>query len=238
MKHGLLASAVLLPSLWCGAASANVAYELKIGSIAGSSTAAGHVGWIDVGSFSWGVTNTGSTGGGTGSGGKPVFQDLGWTQGIDTSIVPIFLGVANGTHYPTATLDVVRAGNDVTTFFEMVFGTAVLTGLNVVGGGDLPMASASLDYNQVTMRYRAQRADGSYGTWIEGTFSLVNNSVVFGGDANVLTGLFESGGAVNLSGVGSAASPTAVPEPGSWALMIGGLGVLGWATRRRVSNRS
>ena len=227
----LFCAAVLAAGLSCAPAWAVFDNYLKIDGIDGEATSKGHEKWIDISSWSWGVSQVDPTSGGGGSSkGKAVFQDFAWAQGIDASVVPLFLGVAAGTDFKDATLDVVRAGGKNSgSFFQMIFSDVTLNSLVTSGNDDSLNASGALDYSAVTMRYRPQKDNGSYDAWIEGTFSLKDNKVQFSGDPKVIQGLFSSGGNVSLSTIAPA-----VPEPASWALMAaGGLLLLGTTAARR-----
>lgn len=228
----LFCAAVLAAGLSCAPAWAAFDNYLKIDGIDGQATAKGHEKWIDISTWTWGVSQVGSAPkGSAGGSGKSVFQDFTWLQGIDSSVVPLFLGVASDTHYKDATLDVVRAGGkDVGSFFQMIFSDVTLNSLVTSGNDDDLKASGALDYMSVKMRYRPQKGNGSFGDWIEGAFSLKDNKVQFSGDPKVIQGLFASGGNVSL-----AAIAPAVPEPASWALMAAGglLLLVTTALRRR-----
>jgi len=203
-------------------------YYLHIDTIEGESTNADHPKWIDVDSWAWGVSHTGSSGGGGGVG-KTVFDDFSWQQGVDKSVVPLFLGVATGKHFKDATLDVVKPGENPKTFFEMVFGEVQLSHLKLNGSGSAMSADGALNYDRVKLRYREQDPKGGLGPWIEGAFDLKAGKLAFSGDPRVIQGLLLAGGAVTLD-----AGPIgAVPEPATWVLMALGLLAVGGAVGRR-----
>ena len=225
----ILGLLVLVPALWSLPAWSATNYLLKIDTIEGESRLKGHEKWIEVENWSWGLTNTGSAGGGPGGGpgaGKTIFEDFTWTQLVDSSVIPIFLGVASGTVFPTATLDVLKStgASAPVAYFQMIFSDVVLNSLhlNGTGNGAPPSANASLDYTAVTLRYRSQKSDGSFSSWVEGSFDRdARNSVQFNGDPAVVFGLLLAGGDVSLDVLPNVPSP--VPEPQTWAMMLAGL---------------
>ena len=78
---------------------------LKLDGIDGESTDAQHQDWIEVSSFSWGVSNS-IAGSGTGGGGagKASFQDLHFEQLFDKSSPQVALYCVTGKHIASATL--------------------------------------------------------------------------------------------------------------------------------------
>ena len=230
----LLMPAAVALTLCAGSAAAATNYYLKIDTIDGASVVKGHEKAIELSSFSWGVSNSGSFGGGGGGGsGKTSFSDLSWAQGVDQSVVGLFTGVASGKHFAKATLDVVKAGPQPLNFFRMDFFNNTLSSLQFSGGGDYLVASASLQSSKITMTYWPQLKDGTRGTPIIGSWDLAANApAVFEGDINVLTGLFLSGGNLDLGGLPIQAP---VPEPQTWALM--GLGLLALCLRVKASGK-
>lgn len=228
--HGTVLALGLLAT---GLAQAANDYYLLIDGIPGESTQVDHKAWIDIDSFSWGLKLVTSTSGGGSGVGKASFSDLAWTQAVDISTPKWFLAVATGKHIPTVTLDVTRVGssgrND--SFFQMIFTNTQGTGLTVNGEETLTAAAAMSSGETVKLRYRPQDGKGGYGAWVEGTFDLKANSTsaLFSGDERVLLGLFGSGGAIDFD----AGAITTVPEPASAALLLGGLGLLAFATFRR-----
>jgi len=223
----LACTAALVAVMPLPTAAATLDYFLKIDSAPGESADSKHKNWIDVLSWSWGVSAIG--GGGSGAGvGKSVFEPFSWEQHLDASYVPMFLGLVQGTHLGNAQLDVVKLGaKDPIPFFQMILGNSLVTKLTSSGAGDAITVASALTYDKVTLRYRKQKADGSYDAPIEGTFDLKANGVGFSGDPGVLRGMVEAGGTLNFV--------NQVPEPASWASLAAGLALVAGVLRRRRS---
>lgn len=131
-------------------AAASGAY-LKIGSITGESSAAGHVGWIEVESFIWqsappsvpgrtGVATAGPS-------------SLGLSKKSDKASPALQNAAVNGTPFPSATLEVQgsTAGGSLRYELKNVMVSSYKVGGG--GGGPVPTESFSLNFSSIETHY-------------------------------------------------------------------------------------
>ncbi|HZA71952.1 MAG TPA: type VI secretion system tube protein Hcp [Propionibacteriaceae bacterium] len=87
------------------------AWFLAVAGLTGDSTAVGHENALEVGDWSWGLSNTSSPGSGSGSGsGRPVLDDVVVTLASAAGALQLVGMCATGRHAQTATLTGVRSG--------------------------------------------------------------------------------------------------------------------------------
>ena len=104
----------------------------KIGDIKGESADSKHKGEIDILSFSWGVTNSGSIGAGGGGGaGKATFHDLSFTHSIDKASPLLLKACATGEHIKEATITQRKAGKGQQEYLIIKMNDIIITGVSL-----------------------------------------------------------------------------------------------------------
>ena len=138
---------------------------LTIDGIKGESTDSKNAGAIDIRSFSFGVTNSGSAhvGGGMGAG-KASFSSFKFNKLYDSSSPALFEGTATGEHFKSATFSFRRSGENQAEFLTIKLSDVLITGYQQGGTKEPPLLeSVSVDASKIAIEYRPQRADGSLG---------------------------------------------------------------------------
>jgi type VI secretion system secreted protein Hcp len=120
---------------------------------------------IDVSSFSWGASNSGSahTGGGASGGGKGNIHDMSFTKTVDNASPTLFQLCYQGKHINTGKLHVRKsAGDDKLEYqlFEMdeVYITNVSMG--DAAGNETPSESFTLTFAKIKYTYKQQSETG------------------------------------------------------------------------------
>lgn len=154
---------------------------LKIDGIEGESTDKVHPNEIQIESFSFGVTNSGTGGRGGGSGaGKASFQDVHFTKLADKSSPVLMMKCATGEHIPSAMLTVRKAGGDQKDYYKIKLTDVMVSSFQNAGsGGDsTPVENLSLNFVKIEFKYAIQNKDGSLGKISEGGYDLAKNTKV------------------------------------------------------------
>jgi len=136
--------------------------------------------WIEIESFSWGVSQTGSlASGGGGGAGKASFQDLHITKPKDLSSATLFLKCASGQHFQKADLYVRKAGGDATgasaVFLKIELQEVLISGVQfegATGGDDRPSEDVTLNFAKIYYEY-----DAPDGTPWKFSWDLVQNTI-------------------------------------------------------------
>ena len=149
----------------------------KIGDIKGESTDSKHKGEIDILSFSWGVTNSGTIGGGGGGGaGKATFQDLSFTHSIDKASPLLLKACATGEHIKEATITQRKAGKGQQEYLIIKMNDIIITGVSLSSsesGGS--SENISMAFAKVDLEYKPQRPDGSLDAGIHFKYDIKAN---------------------------------------------------------------
>ena len=137
----------------------------KLGDIKGESTDDKHKDQIEILSFSWGVTNSGTIGGGAGGGagaGKATFHDLSFTHTIDKASPLLLKACATGEHLKEATITHRKAGKGQQEYLIIKMNDVIITGVSL---SDTESGSSSenvsIAFAKIDLEYKPQKADGS-----------------------------------------------------------------------------
>jgi type VI secretion system secreted protein Hcp len=133
---------------------------LKIGTIPGESTDSKHKDWIEILSFSWGVSQTGS--GSRSSGGGAAAErcnhsDFSCVKTLDKASPKLFVACCNGEHIKEVTLQLHRAGQEKTKYMEYKLSDVIISsyrpGGASQGGEALPLEEVSFNYGKIELTY-------------------------------------------------------------------------------------
>jgi type VI secretion system secreted protein Hcp len=126
---------------------------LKIEGIPGESQDDKHKDWIEVESFSWGLSNTPRGAGGGGGAGKVSLQDLRFVQAVDKATPLLMRAACSGKHFPDAVLSVRKAGERQQDYLKYKLSDILISGLQIGGDGEHPVVEVSLQWQKVTTSY-------------------------------------------------------------------------------------
>jgi len=154
-------------------------YLLEIGDIPGESIDDKHAGTIEIDSFSWGATNSGSASSGTGGGsGKVSFQDVHFTTSVSKASPLLMLACASGQPIKKAVLYVRKQGVDQQEFYTITMEDALISSYQSGGsatGGSIPTDQFSINFTVIKFEYKPQKADGSLDSAVNAGWNVKKN---------------------------------------------------------------
>ncbi len=154
---------------------------LKLDDIKGESLDKVHKDQIDVLSWSWGMSNSGTThmGGGGGSG-KCNVQDLSVTKYVDAASHALLLACSNGHHHKQANLYVRKAGgkNAPVEYIKIEMKEVMIVSVSTGGSGgeDRLTENVTLNFAHVKYEYTPQKADGTADKTKEMVYDIAKNT--------------------------------------------------------------
>jgi type VI secretion system secreted protein Hcp len=151
---------------------------LKIEGIDGESKDKSHKNEIDVLSWSWGASQSGTMHlGGGGGAGKVNVQDLTITKYFDKSSTNLFKNVCNGRHIPEAVLTVRKAGENPLEYLIITMEDILISSVSTGGSGheERLTENVTLNFAKVSVKYTPQRPDGSADGALESGWNMEEN---------------------------------------------------------------
>ncbi len=150
----------------------------RIGTIQGESQDAKHKDEIDVLSWSWGVSQSGTVAhGGGGGAGKASFHDFNFTHHVDKASPVLMATCATGEHIKEATITVRKAGKGQQEYLIITMTDVLVTSVSttVSAEGDADVEGVALTFAKVDLEYKPQKPDGSLDVGIHFKFDLKAN---------------------------------------------------------------
>jgi type VI secretion system secreted protein Hcp len=155
---------------------AAVDYFLKVDGIQGESKADKHKDEMDIESFSWGATQSGTfAAGGGGGAGKVSMQDFHFTMYNNKASPKLMLACAQGDHIKSGILTCRKAGKDQQEFLKITMSDVLVSSFQTGGsssGDSLPTDQCSLNFAKIEWEYKEQDATGKLMGSIKNWFDL------------------------------------------------------------------
>jgi len=161
-----------------GGAHMAISMFARIGMIKGESRDAKHKDEIEVLSWSWGVSQSGTPAhGGGGGAGKASFHDLNFTHHLDKASPLLLKACATGEHIKEATITIRKGGKGQQEYLLIKMSEVLVTSVSTSGGaeGDVTMESVALAFAKVDFEYKPQKPDGSLDVGIHFKYDLKAN---------------------------------------------------------------
>jgi type VI secretion system secreted protein Hcp len=154
----------------------DVAFFLNVAGIAGSATARGFEGQIELLTWAWGVDSSAGTGSGSGSGaGKPTPREFVALAVSDVQSPLLLLITNNGHHLQTVQLSCVRRPRRPITFMTIKLEDVILTSYAVTPDptDGRPLDLVHVQFRKITQSVIPQNPDGSAGTPVTTSFDYL-----------------------------------------------------------------
>lgn len=151
---------------------------LKIDDIKGESADKTHGGEIDVLTWSWGMTQSGTSHSGTGAGaGKVDIHDITISKFIDLSSPNLIKACCNGKPYGQALLTVRKAGSQPLEYIKLKLINVIIAAVSTTGSGsdDRQTESVTLNFAKYEYTYTPQTDKGAAGAAITVAWNIPAN---------------------------------------------------------------
>jgi type VI secretion system secreted protein Hcp len=152
---------------------------LKLGTLKGESVVKGFEDQMQILSWGWGMTQTGTTHSASGGGaGKVDVQDLHVVKHIDAASPNLALSCAKGTHYDSATLTMRKAGGTALEYVTLTLTDVLVSSYSVSssGGNDQLQDTVALNFGKFKYSYQPQDNKGAKkGGAIDATYDIAKN---------------------------------------------------------------
>jgi type VI secretion system secreted protein Hcp len=149
---------------------------LKLGSIKGESVVKGFEDQMQILSWGWGMTQTGTTHSASGGGaGKVDVHDLQVTKYIDAASPNLALSCCKGTHYDTAVLTMRKAGGTALEYVTLTLTDVLVSSYSCAesDGDDMLKDIVSLNFGKFKYSYQPQDNKGAKkGGAIDATYDI------------------------------------------------------------------
>ena len=153
-----------------------VDYFLKIEGIPGESGDNKHMDEIQVLSFSFGESQSGTMAfGGGGGAGKVQMQDFHFMMNVNKASPKLFLSCASGEHIKSAILTARKAGKDQQDYLVIKFTDILISQFQTNGDANansLPVDSIAFNFSEIDIDYKVQNVDGTLGASTKTGYSL------------------------------------------------------------------
>lgn len=151
---------------------------LKIEGIKGEAQDDKHKGEIDVLSWSWGASQTGTTHTGSGGGaGKVSVNDISVTKFVDRATPLLMQQCFTGKHIKEALLTVRKAGGKPLEYIKIKMQDALISSVSTGGSGAVDRLTENVAFNfaKVHFEYVPQKADGSADAAVPFGYDIAKN---------------------------------------------------------------
>ena len=157
---------------------------VKIDGVPGESTDDKHKEWIEVLSYSHGLSQPGSgsrSSGGARSAERCDHQDFSIVKTLDKASPKLALFCCRGDHIRRTKVELCRATGDKQKYMEYVLSDVIVSGFlpggAAKGGETLPLEAVSFNYGKIEVEYReTDHRDGSMHGAIKAHWDLVRNT--------------------------------------------------------------
>lgn len=139
-------------------------FILEIDGIEGESNDKAFKNKIDIESFSWGLSNGGTSAiGGGGGAGKASFQDLHFVMQTNKASPKLAGHCSTGTHIKKAVFHVRKQGGGQQEYYTVTMEDLLVSSFQTGGSEGSPaiIDQFSLNYSKIKFEYKPQKADGS-----------------------------------------------------------------------------
>ena len=153
-----------------------VDYFLKLDGIEGESQDSKHKNEIELLSWSWGETQSGTFAvGGGGGAGRVSMQDFNFVMSVNKSSPKLLLACATGEHIKSAILTCRKAGKEQQEYLKVSFSDCLVSSFQTGGSGGsdiVPSDQISLNFAKIEYQYKEQKPDGTLGGAIKAIYDL------------------------------------------------------------------